>query len=237
MRSMETQTKARKKAPSEGFSVQDAAYGFERYTFGPDFVLGVSSWEVAARKVENFLRRRRELSPDTTSYYGAGINVLWREYQLLFMIQFLEFRLAELISDLATAEQVKAEYIERLRKSEKADAERVKKPRRLMSPASLLVDFGFTLGGLVNIIRNETLDFERKSDLIAAVNDFVLGRNDFIHRSFSGKRNASASAPSQAVAETLALGNRVLSIINTRRRPRSRSPAMSERRCLRSGRS
>lgn len=77
-----------------------AVYGFQRYSFGPGFVLESNSWQEAEEKINGFLDRRQKNSPGAASYYSEGGIILWREYQLLFMCQFVEFRVAELLSHL-----------------------------------------------------------------------------------------------------------------------------------------
>lgn len=122
-----------------------SAHGFERYAFGPNFVLESSSWNEADQKIAEFLRRRAERSPEAAeSYYSAGGEGLWREYQLLFMCQLVEFKVTEVISQLCERELLKADYIATLRSSPRADPERARDARRIVSPASLLVDFGLS---------------------------------------------------------------------------------------------
>jgi hypothetical protein len=77
----------------------------------------------------------------------------------------LEFRIAELTSHLQSLGYLDETFIEKLQRNPRADPERAKKPRRLTSPASLLVDFGYTLGGLVNILDAQTTSFDRKMNV------------------------------------------------------------------------
>jgi hypothetical protein len=191
----------------------DAAHGFQRYSFGREFVLESESWREAEEKIDRFLQRRKESSPGDISYYSDGGLVLWREYQLLFMCQFLEFRVAELIGHLHRLGYLKDEYVSTLSCSSKANAERVKDLHRLTSPASLLVDFGFNLGSLLNILENHTLPFGRKDELVTALQTFNSGRVAFIHHSFNSEKKSGTTTTRQLVAETLQRGKLVLRLV------------------------
>ena len=162
------------------------AQGFERYAFGPRFILKSSSWRDAAEKIAAFLVRRESYDSDAVeSYYSEGADVLWREYQLLFMCQLLEFRLASFIGDLHRRKRLRKKYVAGLMKHRRANAERAKKPERLVSPRSLLVDIGLPLGELVKVVREQTLRFHKRAELLRKLDRFTNFRNAFIHHSFS----------------------------------------------------
>jgi len=63
----------------------DAVHGFQRYSFGQEFVLESESWREAEEKIDRFLRRRKKSSLGGISYYSDGGLMLWREYQMLYM--------------------------------------------------------------------------------------------------------------------------------------------------------
>lgn len=165
------------------------AIGFERYAFAQKFVLESESWQQAEEKVKKYLTDRKALSEEASSYFEAGVT-FWREYQFLFLCQIVEFKLTELIERVRFTGKLKPEFLEGLKKRPKADPERAKDVRRLISPASLLEDFGFTFGGLVNIIENETLPFNEKDSLLKELNAFNKSRVKFIHLSFGGRKSA-----------------------------------------------
>ncbi len=201
------------KPPRHNSVSSGAAHGFERYAFGPDFVLESESWQEAAEKIDSFLRRRTKRSSEAVSYYSEGEFVLWREYQLLFMCQYLEFRITELIGHLHRSGQLQDEFVLSLTRHPKASPERSKDPQRLTSPASLLVDLGYNLGGLLSILEKQTLPFDRKSELLGALSTFNTGRNDFIHRSFSSGKKSRAATTAGLIGETLRCGKLVLALI------------------------
>jgi len=165
------------------------ATGFERYAFAKEFVLGSESWQKAEEKVKIYLANRKALSDVPSLYFEAGVT-FWREYQFLFLCQFVEFKLTELIERVRVAGKLKPEFVEKLKKHRKADPRRVKDARRIISPASLLEDIGFTFGGLINIIENQTLPFNEKDSLLKELNIFNKNRVKFIHLSFGGRDGA-----------------------------------------------
>ncbi|MGA6971572.1 MAG: hypothetical protein WBY93_08080 [Candidatus Binatus sp.] len=165
------------------------ARGFERYAFGPKFVLESDSWLEAEQKVNDFLKRRNARSEEPSPYFEAG-KTFWREYQFLFLCQTIEFKLTEVIEHLRVAGKLKAEFLATLRQNPKVDPERAKSDRRLVSPASLLEDFGYGLGGLVQIIEKEALPFEGKDSLLAELKALNKDRVKFIHHSFGGRDSA-----------------------------------------------
>ena len=72
-----------------------------------------------------------------------------------------------------------------------------------MTPASLLVDFGYTLGNLIEeVLFKKTLEFTDKAELIEQLRDFNRNRISFIHNSFNAKNKAKTSG----LRETLDLG-------------------------------
>jgi hypothetical protein len=186
-------------------------HGLQRYMFGLDIVLESTSWRGAEEKIDHFFEYEWS-GPRSLSYYSEGSLVLWREYQLLFMCQFLEFRAAELIGHLYGIGCLKDQLLTKLSGKRKAKPERVKHPRRLVSPASLLVDLGVPLEGLIKIVEEDTLPFDRKDDIVTALLTFKSGRNDFIHHSFNREKKLTTTS-GDLVAETLQCGKRVLTLI------------------------
>jgi hypothetical protein len=176
--------------------------GFERYAFGKDFILESDSWIQAQAKIRHVLAGRKEIGVEVAFYYDGDGAILWREYQFLFLCQLLEFRLAEFLSHLATQGKIVGAFLKRLQKSQKADPKRAKKVTRLMSPASLLVDFGYALGSLIVILSKQSLDFANKANLIEQLEAFNRNRISFIHHSFNTKNKAKTVG----VRETLDLG-------------------------------
>ena len=189
-------------AASESRPSEFQISGFERYAFGKEFILESESWTEAQAKIGDFLARRKETGVEVASYYDEAGAILWREYQFLFVCQLLEFRLAEFLSHLTTQEKIADIFLKSLQKSPKADPKRAKKVARLMSRASLLVDFGCTLGSLIDVLAKETLEFENKAELIEKLRDFNRNRISFIHHSFNTKNKAKTAG----LRETLDLG-------------------------------
>jgi hypothetical protein len=165
------------------------AIGFERYAFGAGFVLESESWKEAEAKIKDYLAARKTHGGEASLYFEPD-KTLWREYQFLFLCQLVEFKLAELIDRLRRAGNLKTEFITKLQESPKANRERARKVSRLTSPASLLEDFGYGLGQLTAIIRDETLPFDQRDCLLEELNEFNKDRVKFIHHSFGGKETA-----------------------------------------------
>src|SRR5208282_1459414 len=181
------------------------AVGFERYAFGPRFVLESESWQEAEEKIKKYLAARKAHGDETSrSYYEVG-RTLWREYQFLFLCQIVEFKLAELIDRLRGAGKLKVEFVTKLQGDPKADPERAKNVSRLTSPASLLEDFGYGLGRLVAIIEGETLTFDQRDEMLEELKAFNKDRVRFIHHSFGGKETAGTD-----IADALRSGKLLL---------------------------
>jgi hypothetical protein len=185
-------------------TVKKFAIGFQRYAFGPEFVLESDTWPEAEEKIEKFLAAWKAHGDKPSPYYEAN-KTLWQEYQFLFLCQIVEFKLTELIERLRVAGTLKPEFLSTLQKKPKADPERAKDDRRIVSPASLLGDLGYTLGGLIKMIEDETIDFEHKDSLLAELKQFNEDRVKFIHLSFGGKESAGTD-----IADALQSGKGLL---------------------------
>lgn len=158
--------------------------GLGKYVFGPNIILKLSSFDEVVLKIDEKTEEIRGRGNDIRGFYYRN-GRLWLEVQLLFMCQFVEFRIAEFISSLYRKNLVKIEYIDELLKNKKIDNERKSSRHRLISPKVLLGLLPYTLGMLKDVLRDKTLDFRGKSKLCRNVNDFNGYRIDFIHKSFS----------------------------------------------------
>ena len=188
--------------------------GFERYAFGKDFILESDSWAQARVKIKHFLAGRREIGAHVASYYDDADAILWREYQFLFLCQLLEFRLAEFLSHLTMQGKITDSFLRKLQKSPKADSERKTRIARLMSPASLLVDFGCTLGGLIAVLCKESLDFVDRAKLLKELTGFNRNRVSFIHHSFNTKNKAGGAGLREILDLGLQRGIEILALLD-----------------------
>ncbi len=188
--------------------------GFERYFLGKEIILDSESWQSAQTKIREIFERRRSWGSDVVIYYDEAGTILWQEYQFLFLCQFLEFRLTEFLSKLARCGKIKGTFLERLRKSPKADAKRAENIPRLLSPASLLVDLGYTLGGLITILSRNTLGFEGKSELLDQLETFNRSRVSFIHLSFNGHNRVGDKRIEEVIHNGLQVGAQILNFLD-----------------------
>ena len=191
---------------------QNRAQGSERYIFA-DHILDSQSWQEAENKIQERLNKRKDRGDDNVLYYGLTSNTLWDEYKFLFLCQFIEYRIAELLSKLEGEEKVKPEFISTLKEHKRADYKRAKESRRIMSPASLVSDLGFTLGQLVKIVKDQTFDFDGKIDLLSKLEDFNKYRVSFMHHSFSTKKKVGETSLSSVILYGTMSGKDLLSFL------------------------
>lgn len=159
----------------------DTGKGFTRYVFGERYILKSDSFEDSIKKIKE---DKKKYEKDTFLYYNE--KTLWLEFQFLFMIQFVEHNTAEFIFDLAEKKKIEADkYFQKFKKERtKLDGER-KGTNREFSPNVLLVVLGYSLGRLLEIVRDCTKNFEGKNKIVEKLGTFNERRISFIHKSFS----------------------------------------------------
>jgi len=161
------------------------AGGFTRYVFGKEIILDSSSWEKAQNNIKK--EQKKYFTSNNKNYFYKN-NSLWKEYQFLFLVQLVEFQLAEIIGFLYEKKKIEKKCIKDFINSKKGkgiDAERKSNPKRILSPYTLLVTLEKNLGSLINLLEIYSLSFDGKKELLDKLNKFRAKRNDFIHHSMS----------------------------------------------------
>lgn len=187
------------------------AYSFDRYR-NAKYILDSESWKDAQDKINKSNNIDKIEKNDEFFYYDSNGTILWNEYKFLFLCQFLEFRTAELISSLQGKRKIKPEFILKCKKNKKADLDRAKKDTRIMSPASLISDLGYTLGNLIDILDNKTEDFNNKVKILEKLNKFNSYRVSFIHHSFNTNKKIGDINLREIVFKGNDLGKEILKL-------------------------
>lgn len=167
--------------------------GLSRYYDGPKIILENKSFKGAEKTINNEKEKwtkRYKLNHKHCYYYDK--KFLWEEFQILFLIQFVEFRLTEIISYLYNAGKIKPDYVDKM--FEKAKKQGEKNKNRIFSPRVILVIFKMSLGRMIDeIIKKNTSDFFRKTELLSMTKEFNNERCDFVHKSFNNCTDIDAT--------------------------------------------
>jgi len=187
------------------------AQASERYN-NANYIFNSKSQKEAQEKIDCMLRKRKERGDYNVLYYEIGKEILWNEYQFLFMCQFLEFKTAELFYKLDKKGKVKEDFISSLKIKPKANIERAnsKGGERILSPASLLYDFRCNFGCLIELLDNKTFDFSNKNELLKKLRKFNQFRIGFTHHSFNSNKGAGNFNLKEIISNGVKLGKESL---------------------------
>ncbi len=190
--------------------------GVERYLSGEDIILQSSSWEDAKEMARKHIEKRKAgpLLNNDFFYFDSNGEIMWQEYQFLFLCQYIEFKLAEYIFTLFKKNKVNPEYLEELKKNKKINTERALSPERMLSPASLIIDLGYSLGGLIEIIKEKTIDFDTKQDILIELDKFNSDRISFVHHAFTSNKKTDSKTMKEIMSDGKNTGLKIITILN-----------------------
>jgi hypothetical protein len=191
--------------------LESFVHSHQRYAAAFDILESKSFCEALGKINYN---ARSVVSSKKYKVYYYDENTLWDEYRFLFLCQFLEFKLAEIFTSRKVI--VKKEFILKLKANKKANPDRVASENndRILSPASLLFDFGYNLGGLIEILRNNTDNFVTKQKLLEKLTEFNKFRVSFTHHSFTTDKKLGRVSLGSVIAGGIKSGIKALKMLN-----------------------
>lgn len=177
------------KKPIKKHKDQNFVYGMNRYLCS-GFVTDSESWEELFEKLRKY------------NFQGFK-NQSFNEYKLFNLIIEIEYRLATILELFFKEDKLNKdgayvcvlETCKRYRALDREQAAKILKkemesnPKNLFSPHILFYIAGCSLGDILNIFDQYTIDFSHKDKIVKQLRGFNNKRNDFTHNLLSSRTN------------------------------------------------